>query len=233
MKKIGTVLMLTLALNFLAVSGGVGWLWSSRHLDRAKVDAIKQILFPPPATQPAVAVAITPDATTQPDLRLEELLAKESGHSATEQVEFIQRTFDTQMAQLDRRERELEDLKSQTELAQSQLTRDRAALEADRQALDSEKQQQSALAGDKGFQDSLSLYNSMGSKQVKNVFMGLDDPTVMNYLRAMQPRTAAKIIKEFKTPDETERIQRILERMRQAGPATAPTTPGPTAAAAP
>jgi hypothetical protein len=233
MKKLATAIMLTLALNFLAIAGGAGWLWKSNHLDRTKVIAIKQILFPAPATQPVIQPTDEPDATTQPTLRLEELLAKESGHSATEQVEFIQHTFDTQMAQLDRRERELADLKMQTDLAQEQLIRDRAAMEIDRQALDAAKQQQSALASDKGFQDSLMLYNTMASKQVKNIFMALDDPTVMNYLRAMQPRTAAKVIKEFKTPDETTRIQQILERMRQSTPTTAPVAPGPTAIATP
>ena len=106
-------------------------------------------------------------------------------------------------------------------------------METERQALDAAKQQQAALASDKGFQDSLLLYNTMAAKQVKNIFMGLDDPTVMNYLRAMQPRTAAKIIKEFKTQEETDRIQRIIERMRQSTPTTAPAVPGPTAAAAP
>jgi hypothetical protein len=232
-KKLATALMMLLAINFLAVAGGVGWLWNSKHLDRTKVDSIKVILFPPPATQPAVQIAQVPDATTRPTLRLEELLAKESGHGATEQVAYIQHTFDTEMAQLDRRQSELQDLKRQTDLAQDQLTRDRAALDAARKALDADKQQQAALASDKGFQDSLLLYNSMASKQVKQIFMGLDDPTVMNYLRTMEPRTAAKIIKEFKTPDETARIQRILERMRQADPSTAPAPSNATATAAP
>jgi hypothetical protein len=32
----------------------------------------------------------------------------------------------------------------------------------------------------------------------------------------MQPRQASRIIKEFKTPDETARIQRVLEKMRNS-----------------
>jgi hypothetical protein len=46
--------------------------------------------------------------------------------------------------------------------------------------------------------------------------MTLDDATVMNYLQAMEPREAAKVIKEFKSPEETARIQNVLERMRLA-----------------
>jgi len=35
---------------------------------------------------------------------------------------------------------------------------------------------------------------------------------------AARPKTAAKIIKEFKSPDDLIRIQRILEKMRLATP---------------
>jgi Mg/Co/Ni transporter MgtE len=86
------------------------------------------------------------------------------------------------------------------------------------------------LAQDKGFQDSLQLYNSMPAKQVKAVFMGLDDETVVNYLQSMQPRRASMIIKEFKTPDELSRIARVLEIMRQSESLTRPSekqTPSP------
>ena len=86
------------------------------------------------------------------------------------------------------------------------------------QALETEQQLQQKLATDKGFQDSLSLYQTLPGKQVKTIFMGLDDETVVRYLQAMPPRTSAKIVKEFKSPDETDRIQRVLERMRQSQP---------------
>jgi hypothetical protein len=46
--------------------------------------------------------------------------------------------------------------------------------------------------------------------------MTLGEQTVQNYLQAMDTRTAAKIIKEFKSPDETAFIQRVLERIRLA-----------------
>ena len=215
MKKLINVIILTLALNFLAIAGGVGWLYQGGKLGRDKVMAIKDILFPKPvetaaSTQPAA------EPTTQPIMRLEELLAKAAGRSASEQVEFIQHAFDAQVAQLDRRQVELNALQRQVELAKQQMTRDRAMVEEQKKALEAREQQATRLAGDKGFQDSLALYNSMPAKKVKEVFAGLDDQTVKNYLQAMQPRTASKIINEFKSPEETTRIQKILEKMRSA-----------------
>jgi flagellar motility protein MotE (MotC chaperone) len=114
----------------------------------------------------------------------------------------------------------LSDLKNQIDLANSKLASDRAALEADRKKFTDQQAQAKKAASDQGFQDSLNLYNSMPSKQVKTIFMTMGDEAVLQYLQAMEPRTAGKIMKEFKTPEETERAQRLLERMR-TGDATA------------
>ncbi len=215
MKKIFTVIMLTLAMNFLALAGGVGWLVRSGHVDKAKFKQIREIVFPPPAPAEQKE-SLADEAATRPTVRLDELLAKMSGRPAGEQVELIQQTFDAQMLILDRRQRELMDLEKQVDLAKQKLAADRAAFEKDQAALNSREDESAKLAADKGFQDSLALYTAMPSKQVKTIFMTLDEVTVEHYLDAMDPRDAAKIIKEFKTPDETAFIQQVLERMRLA-----------------
>lgn len=214
MKRLLNVVMLTLALDFVAVAAAVGWLYQQGRLDRQKVLAIREILFPKPAEAPPAAQPTT--QPVQPIMRLEELLAKAVGRSASEQVEFIQHAFDAQMALLDRRQRELQDLQRQVDMSKEQMARDRAQLQAQQQDLEARQNQALRLASDKGFQDSLALYNTMPPKQVKTIFMGLDDQTVANYLQAMSPRTAAKIIREFKSPEETQRIQKILEQIRLA-----------------
>jgi hypothetical protein len=214
-KKIFTVIALTLALNFLGLIGGVGWLVRSGHLDKAKMKQIREIVFPPPV--PATPTqTLAEAATTRPTLRLDELLAKMSGRSAVEQVDTIQQTFDAQMLLVDRRQRELTDLQKQVDLANQKLAADRAAFEKQRAALAAREDESARLAADKGFQDSLALYTAMPSKQVKTIFMSLDEETVQHYFEAMDPREAAKIIKEFKTPSETSFIQNVLERMRLA-----------------
>jgi hypothetical protein len=219
MNRTLNVVVGTLAMNFVLVVGGVAWLYRSGHLDRQKAQAIREMLFaPPPPVEGEATLTTQPSPTTQPSLRLDELLAKSSGLSPGRQVEIIQESFDAQVALLDRRQQELAALQRQVDLAKQQLERDRTALTSQQQQLTAQQQAAVQLAGDKGFQDSLQLYQSLSGKQVKTIFMSLDDATVMSYLQAMEPRAAARIIKEFKSPAEVQRIQRVLERMRQAEP---------------
>lgn len=212
-KRLLTAVSAVLALNFLVVLGGVGWLYRGGHLDRQKLTAIRQLLFPPEnaaATQPSDLAG----ASTQPTLKLDELLAKSTGRSTTDQVQFIQHAFDSQSAEMDRRQLELRNLEQQVETARVQLAKDRAALVQQQKVLDDRAQEANKLAVDQGFQNSLELYNAMPAAKAKTIFMSLDDDTVARYLQAMQPRTATKIINEFKTPDELTRIEKVLEKVR-------------------
>src|SRR2546421_7784566 len=104
MKKLWNVFVRTLAINFVAVAGGVAYLYQDGRLDRQRVDAIKKVLYPPPAAVVAATQPAQP-ARAEPVLQLGELLAQKSGLSTAEQLEFIQQTFDARMAEMDRRQR--------------------------------------------------------------------------------------------------------------------------------
>jgi hypothetical protein len=214
MKKIFSLLVLVLALNFLALGGGVGYLVQSRRLDKAKIGKIREVLFPPHVA--AAATQPSPPAPTPSPMNLASLLNEHPNRSVIEQVDFIRKTFDAQMLQMDQRRRELMDLKRQVDLASQKVLADRAALEKREKALTAKEQEAQRLQNDQGFQDALALYTVMPSKQVKTIFMNLSEQTVQGYLTAMDTRTAGKIIKEFKTPDETAFIEKVLERIRQA-----------------
>lgn len=220
MKQILTAIVLVLALNFLAVLGGLGYLVAQHKLDREKFAAIKEMVFPKPATEPAASQPTTEESAEDKPLgsfeQLTQLLAANSGKPAGEQVEVMQHAFDAQAAVLDRRQRELTDLKNQLDLAKLQLERDKSALDIKASGFESQQKQAAALASDKGFKESLELYKVMPPKQVKTIFMGLDDATVTTFLTAMEPKLASKILKEFKSPEESDRVQKILERIRQA-----------------
>jgi flagellar motility protein MotE (MotC chaperone) len=229
MKKIINVITLALAMNFLLVVGAGGWLYSSGHLDKAKFVEVKKILFPP--VVPVVA-ATQPAPTTGPSSRLDELLAKASGRTVNDQVNSIRQAFAAEQAELDRRARVLDDLQQQIDLAKDQAGLDRVKIETEQKAVDARQVEQNRLASDQGFQDSLAVYNAMKPKQVKTIFMTLSDDTVVEYIRAMEPRTATKIINEFKLPEEIARIQKILEKIRLSQPASPPAA-GPQAALPP
>jgi hypothetical protein len=224
MKKLLTVIAWTLALNFLAAVGGIAWLYKTHKLDREKVRQIKELVFAP-ATQPAPPTPETRDPSTQPTLRLEQMMAKVSGRSASEQLKFMQSSFDTQMTVLDRRFQDLSDQRKTIEEARARLDKDRAALRAQQDRLNAAEQAQAKLQTDKGFQETLELYSTMPAKQVKTIFLGLSDETMIQYLRAMEPRVATKIIKEFKSAEENERVGKVLEKMRQAQASTAAPPP--------
>ena len=215
MKKLLNVIAVTLALNFIAAVGGIAYLFKTGKLDKEKIAAIKLLMGP--ATTQAVMEAKKDqiDMTTQPTIRkLDELLAQVSGRPAGEQVEFLQRKFDAQMSQLDRRQQEILALKDQ-------VARDREAQDKRQKALDAFenklKERDKVLAKDiqdKGFAESLALYDSMAPKQVKDAMAGMDDATATKFLRAMEPARAAKILKEFKTPADAERVQKIMQLIR-------------------
>jgi hypothetical protein len=214
-----------LAVNFLAAAGGVGFLFGTGKLDKDKLGAIREMLFAPPPAPEVVTTTPTTQPATQPTSKLDELLAKYSGRPAGEQVELIQKSVDAQVASLDRRNRELDALMEQILREKAELARKSTAIDAERARISAKENAQAAQAADTGFQTSLELYNAMAPKQVKANFMTMPDDVVVRYLQAMQPRTVSKIFKEFKTPEEQERIARVMERMRTGGgPATRPST---------
>lgn len=215
MKKLFGVLVLTLAMNFLLLAGGVGYLFQSGKLDKAKIAKVKELVMTPPVAVATTQPTTKPSANGLANLNLSTLMGNHTG-SAIEQVEFLRRTFDTQMLVMDRRQRELADLQRQVDLANQKLAADRTVLDKREKDLAAREQEAQKLQDDQGFQNSLSIYNAMPSKQVKTIFMTLGEATVQQYLEAMDARTAGKIIKEFKSPVETAFIQRVLERIRQS-----------------
>ncbi len=130
MKKLFFVLILTLALNFLALGGAVGYLFQSGKLDKAKITKIKEVIFPPPGststTQPSTP---TTPATPQPFCQPRQSPIDKHSGSVIEQVDFIRRTVDAQMLELDQRQRQMADLQRQVDLANQKLATDRVALD--------------------------------------------------------------------------------------------------------
>jgi hypothetical protein len=220
-KRLLGAIVLVLAINFLAMGGAVGFLWKSGALDRDRIQKIKEVLYPTTTTAPASQPDQSADASTQPTDPLTKLMAGIAPRTAQDQVNFLSQSYDSQMAIIDRRQTELAALQQQIEDSRQQVEKERAAVEADRARLTADQAAATQEANDAGFQTCLSLYTAMPAIQVKTLFLQMDDATVGKYLAAMQPRTASKIIREFKAPDEINRIQKILATMSTPAPAPA------------
>jgi hypothetical protein len=223
MKRLWDVLVLTLALNFRAVAGLAGWLRMSGRIDRSRVAQIKEMLFPPPAPQAPTTQPASIDPTTQPTLALETLLSQHTNMTAGQQLDFVRKTFDERQAELERKEQTLDNQQSMIRLAQDKLQTDRQIFEAQRRAFADEQERTRKLASDQGFQDALELYSNLPPKQSKTMLLAQTDDTARTFLQAMDKGVASKIIKECKTPEEMDRIRQIMEKIRQAEPATQPT----------
>lgn len=228
-RKLATLVVVLLAIHFLAVLGAVGFAFASGKLDKAKLGEIAKLMTPPPAA-PATQPAAKPDlATTRPLLQFDDLLAQQAGKSTTDQVQFLRESFDGMSVQLDRQQRELLDLKRQVDLAQSQVATERIAVAAREKAIADREAEAKRLADDAGFQRTMEIYDSMTPKQLKDVFAKQDDALVARYLQGMDPKRIANIVKEFKTPPEQTRANALLDRLRTGDqtPATAAASAAP------
>jgi flagellar motility protein MotE (MotC chaperone) len=92
-----------------------------------------------------------------------------------------------------------------------------AQIQNERKEFEARAQAMAARMKDENFTKSLTLYNELKTKQVKEIFVTMPADVVGDFLKAMEPERASKIIGEFKTPDEQKFITGVLEKIRTAG----------------
>ncbi len=214
LRKLWAVLLVTLAMNFLALLIAAAMVAQRAQLDAEKVKQVKEVLFPPESVEDSVIddSATPPEPTPMEQLMV--LLDAQSGKPAEDRVVDVSRALDERAVTLDRTRRELEDRGRQIDEAATRLAADRSRLEAEQSAWTSRTAAAEARASDEGFKQALSLLAQLPAKAVKDVFMGMPDAEVVPLVRSMEPRQAAKVLKEFKTPPEMERLREVLDEIR-------------------
>lgn len=223
LKKLVLVLIVTLAINFIALIAAGAMLAQRAQLDRGKIEQVREVLFSGLQESTEAEAPAEPQEPT-PMEQLVALLDAESGRGAEERVGSISRTLDDRAVALSRIRRELSDRSRQLDAAAKKLASERQSFDAKVEAWRTEVEAATARAADEGYQKSLELYEQLQARQVKNLFLGLEDDVVLAYLRDMDPAAAAKVLKEFKTDEEADRARRILEKMRQGEEGTAVAT---------
>src|SRR5947209_17717994 len=97
----------------------------------------------------------------------------------------MQRSFDAQAALLERREREIGRNAAEAREALKQAAEERQRLVTWQKKLDDREKALKTEVLDKGFEDSLAVYNAMQPKQVKGVFGPIGDAAALRDLRGM------------------------------------------------
>jgi flagellar motility protein MotE (MotC chaperone) len=217
LNRIALALTVTLAINFVGLVVAGGLVAQKAQLDREKIEQVREVLFPPEVEVTQDQEEIEPDEPS-PMQELMTMLDEQSGRPATERVAGMNHEFDARSTLLSRQRRELEDRLKLLDASATRLARERQTHEAEVARWQNTAAEAAARAQDEGFREALALYEAMPSAQAKRVLEGLDDTVTLAFLRAMDERAASKILEEFQTPQETERLRQLMEQMRQGEP---------------
>jgi len=223
MRTLFTVIALLAILHILAGLGFVGWLAGTGRLNRERLNETKA-LFELTIEQEREKEA--EEAELAEETRIEaERQARLSGvgglASTADRLQEEEKRNEVLLRQLERTRREIEALSDNLTLARQRMERQHADLLTAKQELEERIQQIEARLNDEGFKKAVALYESLPSKQVKQMFVELmqteqtDD--VVAYLEAMQPRKAAGVLKEFKDVREIDMAVELTQRLRERG----------------
>ncbi len=201
MKTLYNLIALIAIANLLIIGGFTAYLLISGKLNATSSEIIAaalrgEKLIPAATTQPSTMPATQPDNSLSTD--------KKNSFQGIEM----------QLARLERARKEIDDRYARLKDAEFKLIKDREYLTQREMEFQNQLKLQQQAGADEGFNKALLLYTQMPPKAVKDDFMKLDLDIVVRYLASMKKQDSAKILKEFKSPDEEKRRQEIMERIR-------------------
>lgn len=206
--------------NLAALLVGLGWLFATERLDLERLHAVHEVFVDP-----------LPIARAKEEKALiEAALAAESAEAqarvgtvpltAAERLEQRREAERIRQAQTDRLAEETRRIRATLMEEADQLQRDRGALEGDRDAFEQMRQDIIEREDDAQFRQTVDMYQTIPPKQSASMMLELirDDEmdSVVGYLDAMKPRSAAKVIAEIEK-ERSELAAELLERLKVYG----------------
>jgi hypothetical protein len=229
-----------LLLHALALAGFVAWLRQSDRLSKPRVAAMVDIfrLTHAQERQQAEDAQRALEEANQKALELARLKAVGEGPvTLVERLTADQQSDELGMQRVERLRQDIRALRDQVERAKQELARQRAELDAERQAFESAKARELAVRNSQSFQQAVEMLEKLKPKQAKQMFQVMlnekRDGEVVDYLAAMQMRSAAAVIKEFKQGGEIDQATQLLDQLRKRGVDLAPASPDSPSAATP
>lgn len=221
MRTLFTAFILVVLVNAFALGGLVAWLGSTGRLSKQRiidtVEVFKTTLQEQEALD-AEAKAAEQEALAMAEkaLRLEQV----AGGPVTPEARLasIQRVDEKQRALIERQKVEAEALKRQLDVQMKMIEDKLAELDTKQQAFDEAVAAQLGEMEQEDFKEAVAMLEGIPPKQAKAVFQQMlkagEDDQVVSYLSAMQERLAAKVLKEFKLPNEVAQATELIEKLR-------------------
>ncbi|HVS70109.1 MAG TPA: hypothetical protein VHQ47_02525 [Phycisphaerae bacterium] len=225
MKKIASFLSLLAIFNLLALAAVIIYLSSTNRLDGAKAHAIADLLRhqgEPPALREKLADILDPKpAATAPATQSAATQSSDGdiplAASAQDRLDFARQAMEQERLRLETQAQDLQHRQELLEREQAAFAQKVDALEKDKKDFDARVAAASTKTKDDNFQKSLALYDQMKPDQIKEIFVGMQPDVVADFLLAMDPSRAGKIIGEFQTDQEQKYIASVLELIRTRG----------------
>ncbi|MGB0766197.1 MAG: hypothetical protein ACPGYV_00650 [Phycisphaeraceae bacterium] len=222
MRTLFTATILVLVVNALALGALAGWLGASGRLSRERMReavAVFDHTIEEEKALDAEAEQAASDAQAMAEraLRMEQV----AGGPVTPEARLasIQTVDDKQRALIERQKVEAEALKQQLSTQRKLIEQRIAELETKQQQFEASVAAQLEQMQRDDFREAIAMLEGIPPKQAKAVFQELlgsgDEKQVVSYLSAMEERKAAKVLKEFKLPNEIDQAAMLIEKLRQ------------------
>lgn len=205
MGKIGYILKMLCAAVTLSVLLLLVWLAAAGRLTPENKAVLGRMLRGRELFVPEEPEAPTTQPAEEPE---PEMPAEEELRLTDRAVELANRRIDRRMAELRYQEKQLQAVRRQIE-------QERLALRRSRENWAEEIRLRQERDSDPAFQQQVKLFSTMSGKQVKDLFMDMDEQLAARYLAAMKPQVAADVASRFKTETEQDKLRKLLELMRQ------------------
>lgn len=215
MKRTWNIVSFLAIVNLLTILLLIAWMWQTERLTEERISSLRTwVMSPPGADVPAPM-----DSSVEEDIESQDAMI---GLSSQQRLEWLEhwRMQSEQRLQSLVDEAERRSLEVQSRLTDLELQRQELA--AREQAIDDLATSQAALQADEAFQRTVLLYQSARPSTAKAWLLALIDegrlPRAVEYLSAMDARSASKVLQAFNTGNEIKLAKQLLESMSGAHP---------------
>ncbi|MEN0019334.1 MAG: hypothetical protein AAF747_00460 [Planctomycetota bacterium] len=224
--RLGAAIAIVAILNFMVLTGIIGWLLATERIDVDRLDEVWGVLEEPIPLQQA---------------RLErEAEAMEAGEDETQgdglpvsaemMLEIRLAEQEEHQQRIARMQREIEDLGRTLGRERRELDDEREAFEAERDAFEAMRTELAAIEGDEQFRTAVGVLQNLKADEARAVLAELIEGNAstldtgaadgitqaVSYLNAMSGRARGKIMREF-TEEDPALAADLLERLRVFG----------------